>query len=73
MFPPLRDRPRDPALMRMQIEVPSSFANALKAYRNHRITFSGHPFEVIRAISLYAGQISFNAGTHKMKYFSGIT
>ena len=24
MFPPLRDSPRDPALMRMQMEVPSS-------------------------------------------------
>ena len=24
MFPPLRDGPRDPALMRMQMEVPSS-------------------------------------------------
>jgi len=24
MFPPLRDRPPDPALIRMQIEVPSS-------------------------------------------------
>jgi hypothetical protein len=50
----------------------TSFANALKAYRNHRITFTGRPFGLMRAISLnagqislYAGRISFNAGTHR--------
>jgi hypothetical protein len=55
------------------------FANALKADRNHRITFLQAWYEIVRAISfnagqisfnagrisLYAGQISFNAGTHK--------
>ena len=63
------DSPRDPALMRMQMEVPSSreshnkwvcrrhgtsFAKALKTYRNHRITFPGRPIWVMSAISLYA-------------------
>ena len=83
--------------MRMQTEVPSSLeshkgrfatnptrtflADALKADRNHRITFCGPrgSYEIVRAISfnagqislyarrisLYAGQISFNAGTHR--------
>jgi len=62
--------------MRMQTEVPSSLeshkgrfatnptrtflADALKADRNHRITFCGPrgSYEIVRAIS-------FNAGTHK--------
>ena len=72
--PPLRDRPRDPALMRMQMEVPLSlrshnkwvcrksdtyvFADAIKAYRNHRVTFTGRPLGVMRAISFNDGQIS---------------
>jgi len=47
------------------------FTDTFKANRNHRVTFTCCPFEVMRAISfyagrisLYAGQISFNAGTH---------
>ena len=38
------------------------FTDTFKANRNHRITFTGCPFGVMRAISLYAGQISSNAG-----------
>ena len=42
------------------------FADALKADRNHRITFARLVLnEIVRAISFYAGQISVNAGTHK--------
>ena len=38
------------------------FADALKAYRNHRVYW---PISTRScAISFYAGQISFNAGTH---------
>src|ERR1041384_5263053 len=40
----------------------TSFANALRAYRNHHVYW---PISTrSRAISLYAGQISFNAGSH---------
>jgi len=41
----------------------TSFANALKADRNHRITFTGRPLlRGVRAISFNDGQISFNDG-----------
>src|SRR5688572_4090940 len=41
------------------------FANALKSDRNHRITFYYQlGMRSSAAISLYAGRISFNAGTH---------
>ena len=40
----------------------TSSGNALKAYRNHRITVLGRPFGVMSAISFYAGQISLYAG-----------
>jgi hypothetical protein len=43
------------------------FTDTFKANRNHRVTFTGCPFGVMRAISLYAGRISFNAGTHTQK------
>ena len=37
----------------------TSFANALKAYRNHRITFTGSPISMVMpAISFYDRQIS---------------
>ena len=43
----------------------TSFANALKANRNHRITFPWLPIWVMPAISFKDGQISLNDRTHK--------
>lgn len=84
MFPPLRDSPRDPTLIRMQM-VPrkatiSRFAtnptraflgNALKADRNHRVTFECPPGsnESVSAISIHDLQ-EFHFMTDKFHFMT---
>jgi hypothetical protein len=58
----------------------TSFANALKAYRNHHVywpistrsraisLYAGRISLNAGQISLYAGQISFNAGSHNAEF-----
>lgn len=65
MFPPLRDSPRDPVLMRMQMEVPFGRptvapSGSLPRESSRRIDISGGPAQALCDVTIPTGIGSWN-------------